>query len=62
MLPLAQRVLEKLIALVDKEMIKVGGAKMAAPILMPAALWKKSGSRHSLTHSHRPCWSKVLHS
>ena len=43
MLPLAQRALENIISIVDQEMAAVGGAKMAAPILTPSTLWKRSG-------------------
>ena len=42
-LPLGLRALEKLVALIDSEMQAIGGAKMAMPILTPAALWKTSG-------------------
>ena len=43
LLPLGLRSLEKLVALIDSEMKAIGGAKMAMPILTPAALWKKTG-------------------
>ena len=42
-LPLGLRALEKLVALIDSEMKAISGAKMAMPILTPAALWKTSG-------------------
>lgn len=44
MLPMAQRVLDKLIKLIDTAMISVGGAKMAATVLTPSSLWKTSGT------------------
>ena len=54
-LPLGLRALEKLVALIDSEMQAIGGAKMAMPILTPAALWKASGYRdkHRASLAHR---------
>lgn len=43
LLPMALRALEKLIALIDKHMRNIGAAKMAMPMLIPSALWEKSG-------------------
>ena len=43
LLPLGLRSLEKLVALIDSEMKAIGAAKMAMPILTPAALWKTTG-------------------
>lgn len=43
LLPLTQRALEKLIKVIDLEMQKVGGQKIAMPGMTPASLWKTSG-------------------
>ena len=43
LLPLAYKVLDNIVSLVDHEMTGVGGARMVALILTPSALWKRSG-------------------
>ena len=43
LLPMGLRALEKLIALIDKHMSAIGAMKMAMPMMIPSALWKKSG-------------------
>lgn len=43
MLPLGLRVLDKIEAVVDTAMRRAGGNKLAMPILLPAALWKRTG-------------------
>ncbi|XP_072173392.1 probable proline--tRNA ligase, mitochondrial [Diadema setosum] len=43
LLPLALRSLEKLIEVIDKEMLLAGGQKIAMPGMTPASLWKTSG-------------------
>ena len=43
LLPLGLRVLERLVSVVDRHMIAIGGSKMALPILTPATQWKTSG-------------------
>ncbi|XP_030850738.1 probable proline--tRNA ligase, mitochondrial [Strongylocentrotus purpuratus] len=43
LLPLAMRALEKLIKVIDTEMQKVGGQKIAMPGMTPSSLWKTSG-------------------
>eukprot|EP00946_MAST-07B_sp_MAST-7B-sp1_P002335 g2335.t1 len=43
MLPLGLRVLDKIEAVVDVAMRRAGGNKLAMPILLPAALWKRTG-------------------
>jgi prolyl-tRNA synthetase len=43
MLPLGLRVLDKVEAVVDAAMRRAGGNKLAMPILLPAALWKRTG-------------------
>ena len=43
LLPMALRALEKLIALIDRHMQAIGAAKMAMPMIIPTALWRKSG-------------------
>lgn len=43
LLPLTMRALEKLIKVIDTEMQKVGGQKIAMPGMTPSSLWKTSG-------------------
>ena len=43
LLPLAQRTLEKIEAVIDKEMQSIGGQKLRLPSLTCPELWKKSG-------------------
>ncbi|XP_020709473.1 probable proline--tRNA ligase, mitochondrial isoform X2 [Athalia rosae] len=43
LLPLGLRALDKLHALVDKEMEKIGAQKILMPHLTPSSLWKKTG-------------------
>ena len=42
LLPLGMRILNKLIDIVDKEMMNIGAQKILLPALTPAALWKKT--------------------
>lgn len=42
-LPLAQRVLRKIMAIVREEMDREGGQELALPIVQPAEIWKESG-------------------
>ena len=42
-LPLANRVLQKIEAIVRKEMDKIGAVEMLAPAVIPAELWQQSG-------------------
>ncbi len=42
-LPLAQRVLNKIKAIIREEMEKVDATEMTAPVLLPAELWQESG-------------------
>lgn len=42
-MPLAQRSLDKLIALVNEAMYRVDGQKISMPILTSSTLWQKSG-------------------
>lgn len=48
LLPLGLRVLERLVSVVDRHMIAIGGSKMALPILTPATQWKTSGRWESV--------------
>ncbi|KAI9473229.1 prolyl-tRNA synthetase [Coemansia mojavensis] len=43
LMPMAQRVIAKIEAIVDEEMQRVGGQKMTLPNLLPPENWKKSG-------------------
>ena len=45
-LPLAQRVLHKISAIVRDEMNKAGGQEIMMPIIQPAELWLESGRWH----------------
>lgn len=45
-LPLAQRVLQKISAIVREEMNKAGGQEVMLPIIQPAELWLESGRWH----------------
>ncbi|MDD2510025.1 MAG: proline--tRNA ligase [Syntrophomonas sp.] len=42
-LPLANRVLKKIMSIVREEMDRAGGQEVILPIVQPAELWKKSG-------------------
>ena len=42
-LPLAQKVLQKIKAIVREEMNKAGGEEIIMPIIQPAELWMESG-------------------
>ena len=53
LLPLAVRALERLVGVVDRHMKAIGGAKVALPILTPAAQWRASGDRYLHTYTHR---------
>lgn len=44
LLPFAQRSLEKLISIVNENMLAIGAQKMSMPILIQSSLWKKTGS------------------
>ncbi len=42
-LPLGQRVLDKVNAIIREEMNRIGGQEMTMPVLLPAELWQQSG-------------------
>lgn len=42
-LPLAQRVLNKITAIIREEMEQIDAVEMAAPVLLPAEMWQESG-------------------
>src|SRR2546422_9683743 len=42
-LPLGQRVLDKVNAIIREEMNAIGGQEITMPVLQPAELWKESG-------------------
>ena len=42
-LPLANRVLQKIEAIVREEMDKIGAVEMLAPAVIPAELWQQAG-------------------
>ncbi|VDI74637.1 prolyl-tRNA synthetase [Mytilus galloprovincialis] len=48
LLPLGQRVLEKLIKVIDEELDTIGAQKICMPTLALASLWKKTGTKKSL--------------
>ena len=58
LLPLGQRVFDKIVKIVEEEMDKAGGQKMSAPILHPLELWEetnrdKSGGYELMTVKDR---------
>lgn len=42
-LPLGKRVVGKLEAIIDEEMVRIGGNKLDLPLMIPAELWQQSG-------------------
>jgi len=48
LLPLAQRSLEKLISIINKNMMDIGAQKISMPVLIHSNLWKKTGLFYSL--------------
>lgn len=43
LLPLMQRSLDKLISIINTNMLNIGAQKITMPILIQSKLWKKSG-------------------
>jgi len=43
LLPLAQRSLDKLICIINKNMMDIGAQKISMPVLIHSNLWKKTG-------------------
>lgn len=43
LLPLAQRSLDKLISIINKNMLDIGAQKISMPVLISSNLWKKTG-------------------
>lgn len=50
MLPMGQKILDKLASLIDREMKRVGAEKMSLPFLSTKLLWEKSGLHMSRTN------------
>lgn len=48
LLPLAQRSLDKLIFIINKNMMDIGAQKISMPVLIHSTLWKKTGLLCSL--------------
>lgn len=48
LLPLAQRSLEKLISIINKNMMDIGAQKISMPVLIHSNLWKKTGLLYTL--------------
>jgi prolyl-tRNA synthetase len=42
-LPLGQRVMEKILAIIRQEMNAIGGQEITMPVILPAELWQQSG-------------------
>jgi len=42
-LPLGQRVIDKIVAIIRQEMNRIGGQEITMPVLHPAEIWKQSG-------------------
>lgn len=61
LLPLGQRVYEKLVKIIDEEMEAIGCQKMSMTTLAPASLWKKTGInlRKNLSASNL-CQKKIF--
>lgn len=49
MLPMGLRVLNKLIAIVDTEMERIGAQKLLLPALAPMNLWEKTNRLNNTT-------------
>ena len=45
-LPLGLRVLDKIVAIVDRELRRIGCQKLAMPVLLPRTLWETTGRWH----------------
>lgn len=50
LLPMGQRVIEKLTKLVDSHMSAIGAQKMSCPLLIKESLWHKAGMILQLSH------------
>lgn len=48
LLPLAQRSLDKLISIINTNMLNIGAQKITMPILIQSNLWKKTGSLNTI--------------
>ena len=48
LLPLAHRVRQKIISIIEEEMDSIGGQQVQMPTLQPASIWKKSGRWESM--------------
>lgn len=48
LLPLAHRVRQKIISIIEEEMDGIGGQQVQMPTLQPASIWKKSGRWESM--------------
>lgn len=60
-LPVLQRSIEKLTAIVDEEMAKIGGQKMALPVLTSADLWHKTGRLKDIGREVMSCIDRHNH-
>ncbi len=49
LLPLAHRVRQKIISIIEEEMDSIGGQQVQMPTLQPASIWKKSGRWESMS-------------
>lgn len=56
LLPLAQRSLDKLISIINKNMMDIGAQKISMPVLIHSNLWKKTGLS---THSFLRIWTET---
>ena len=52
-LPLCQRVLDRVIAVIREEMNKIGGQEITMPVLHPAEIWQQSGRWEGIAEMFR---------
>ena len=60
LLPLGQRVLDKLIKVIDEELDSIGAQKMSMPTLAKAELWKKTSKFSFYSKRHTTTLAKAF--
>lgn len=61
LLPVLQRSIEKLTAIVDEEMARIGGQKMSLPILTSVDLWNQTGRLKDIGREVMSCIDRHNH-
>lgn len=61
LLPVLQRSIEKLTAIVDEEMARIGGQKMSLPILTSVDLWNQTGRLKDIGREVMTCVDRHNH-